>query len=96
MIRIYFNKASESPLVWSVDHGPGTEEVKFRKVVSGVLGTTKENLSEPDSDKPKAWIEFHWCHLERREDTGIIYYGLDGPDPDNIIAATSPLSPTKE
>lgn len=66
MIRVYFNRAADYPLVWSVDHGPGTTEMNFREVVlEGVTTRTVYRLASGDASgiggedllTPRAWIE---------------------------------------
>lgn len=59
VIRLYFNSRAESPLVWSVDHGPGTPEVKSAEVRIAADGYTGIDPAADNVSSPGAWIEFH-------------------------------------
>lgn len=59
LYRIYFNRLSEQPQVWSVDEGTQESEINVAKVLLiGCNAVTRCNLDETDTkNKPKAWIE---------------------------------------
>jgi hypothetical protein len=59
MYRCYYNRASEAPLVWSIDAGWPESEVKVTEVrIVGCEVRTGVNLAEQDTEnRPKVWME---------------------------------------
>lgn len=65
--RIYFNKRSEFPLIWSVDSGKGTQEIKVKDArLHRVTGITRYDPSGDNVTTPTAWVEITYAvmHLE--------------------------------
>ena len=57
LIRLYFNRRGELP--WSIDTGPGTEEIQTGAVVTLATGKTVFAPEAGDNENsPTAWIEF--------------------------------------
>jgi len=86
-VRVYFNRRSEFPFVWSIDEGPGTEERTFRSVyfMKGVAGVTTfvpdaGDGSGPrgeDLNAPRAWIHL-WGQIELEQIDGQAFLGRMG------------------
>jgi hypothetical protein len=53
MLRFYFNAHADAPLVASVDHGPGTEELKVESIDCRVLC---RSVYQP-GPQPQFWME---------------------------------------
>lgn len=71
-VRVYFNRASDAPKVWSIDFGPGTAEICCNGVTIRGHGLA---LYEPgagdrkgphgeDLHEPRAWFEFQHVQVE--------------------------------
>ena len=61
-MRLYIDSFS-NPLIWTVDHGPGTPEKYYREVYVDVETRTGCDLSSPPH-LAKAWIEFEGFCVE--------------------------------
>lgn len=60
MIRIYYNRRSDAPFVWSFDYGTqDTEEKIIRWVLHGVYASEGHDDTIPaeDQEHPKVWIQ---------------------------------------
>jgi hypothetical protein len=58
MVRLYFNRREDSPLVWSIDDGDQANEVNVEGVMfDRVMGVTHYN-SANKYPKPSGWLEF--------------------------------------
>lgn len=57
--RVFFNRLSEAPQVWSVDEGDQSSEINVSAVsLVRCSAETKFNPAETDTlNKPKAWFE---------------------------------------
>lgn len=65
MIRLYFN--GQGALPWSVDHGAGTIEIRFNRVLVEAPGVSADGDDpENPSEKPQGSIDFHDAQLEVR------------------------------
>lgn len=56
MIRFYYNQSSEAPFVASVDHGPGTEEIKVCGIVCYSPSISNCDLDAPEG-QPRFWMQ---------------------------------------
>lgn len=75
-IRVYFNRWSEQPLIWSVDHGSLDTEQKVKNVVvHDVHGRTNTDETVPAGDmmNPRVWLEYQSARLEIHGDVAMIY-----------------------
>lgn len=57
--RVYFNRKSEFPQVWSLDEGTQHSEVNIINFVipQGCRSESRYNGEKPNEDSPVAWIE---------------------------------------
>lgn len=81
LCRVYFNRASDAPRVWSIDGGAGTPEITAEAVLlEEASGVTRYHSQEGDgtgpqgSDvkMPRAWIEFRDVGVEMRKGAIVI------------------------
>lgn len=64
--RVYFNRASDAPKIWSLDQGPGTPEICATAVRFYAEGITRYQARDGDGSgpegadlkAPRAWLEF--------------------------------------
>ena len=72
--RIYFNRRSDAPLVWSVDEGSQETEINVSRVE--ILTPIKSfyNGKTPNPDSPVAWFETDGI-LARVNDVAFILKG---------------------
>lgn len=56
--RVYFNRKSEAPTVWSIDEGVQTSEINVKEFRIGVDCHTRSvwNGTAPNNDTPSAWM----------------------------------------
>lgn len=59
LYRVYFNRTSDAPLVWSVDEGTQETEQNFESVtILNANVTSRWNPQETVNQfRPKAWLE---------------------------------------
>ena len=56
--RVYWNRALEAPLVWSVDDGAVENEMKVSRVkIRGAVLQTECNMNNDHIREPRGWIE---------------------------------------
>jgi hypothetical protein len=56
--RLYFNRRDDPAGCWSVDSGPGTEEMIGKWIIFWVRGETAEDLSQHGPNGVAAWVLF--------------------------------------
>lgn len=62
MLRIYFNRQRDYPLVWSIDTGTQADEIHVSEVASFVPMVTVFTKERPNPDSPTAWLEVRVPH----------------------------------
>jgi hypothetical protein len=90
-LRVYFNKRSDFPNVWSVDDGNQDNEINVSKVCFGaeVYPETAYSGDKPNEDSPVAWLEvedsvpFIYSETVWDDDTG-----EEGPSLDYIVLSS--------
>lgn len=55
--RIYFNRSSDAPLVWSVDAGTQDTEINVSRIEIHTPLESFYNGNKPNPDSPVAWFE---------------------------------------
>ena len=74
MIRVYFNNF-DADRIWSVDRGPGTEELNVHFVEIAKLAVTRQDLSKRGSKtEPCCWLQIDcdtFVHAHNDERSGI-------------------------
>jgi hypothetical protein len=70
--RLYFNKSADAEKAWSLDFGPGTTELLLERVeLETVSGETGTELSQTNSERPKAWIQFANVEVDLDEESRV-------------------------
>lgn len=72
MYRVYFNRHSDFPLVWSVDHGTQETEVNVRKVVTRNVRTYTDSGPGDNLNSPTVWIVVEGGNLQILDDIAYI------------------------
>ena len=67
LLRVYFNRRSDFPSVWSIDDGDQKNEINVNRVLLWGCGSTVYTGGPVNKNSPVAWIEFH-NHLLCEED----------------------------
>lgn len=59
LCRLYFNRRDDPAGCWSVDSGPGTQEIKVRSIslVDIDIAKTREDFIQHPPEGVSAWIE---------------------------------------
>lgn len=71
LLRVYFNRRSDWPLVWSVDDGDQKNEIHVSSVLMEGVSITEAVDLAANPDSPVAWIQFHGAIL-REFDNGVL------------------------
>lgn len=83
-VRLYYNRHSAAPCLWSIDYGTQESERTLRTVRwEGISGKTGVDLSVPvgDVDHPRVWIEFRNVILHLTDDEAYIFHDHDWRKP---------------
>jgi hypothetical protein len=59
LVRVYFNKRNDWPLVWSVDDGDQKNEINVNHATFNDFGRTVYSGDPVSETSPVAWIEFY-------------------------------------
>lgn len=70
MYRLYIEDFT--PPIWAIDTGPGTEQMRFEKVVWYAVGETKYDLNADNDLNPKCWLEFPDAELKIINTTAVL------------------------
>lgn len=70
MYRLYIEDGK--PPIWAIDTGPGTEQMRFDKVVWYAVGETKYDLEADNKTEPKFWLEFPDADLKIINKTAVL------------------------
>lgn len=69
--RVYFNRRSDYPFIWSVDDGNQSTEVKVKDVVIKVQSCTASGPGD-NENSPTVWIEVNDACLTIRDDVAYL------------------------
>ncbi len=72
MFRIYFNRHSDFPLVWSVDQGDQSTEINVKRVVTRGVRTYTDGGVGDNVNSPTVWIVVEGGNLQVIEDIAYI------------------------
>jgi hypothetical protein len=65
LVRVYFNRRDESPLIWSVDDGDQANEVNVAQVVFEGTSSLKYIGGGKSKDTPVAWIKMYQARIHK-------------------------------